>query len=91
MLFRSPDSRVGETFDVVADRHHHMEMGERMRAEREVERGGSLGGSTEDSRDDRVHAELWRRIGSCSTTSVVPCRGPYSVPYSYEYQNFSTA
>jgi hypothetical protein len=34
--------------------------------------GGLLGGLGEDDRDVLIHAEPWRRIGSCSTTSVVP-------------------
>jgi hypothetical protein len=51
--------------------------------------GGSLGRSTEDGIDASVHTEPWRRIGSCSITSIVPSSRPYSVPYSYESQNFS--
>jgi hypothetical protein len=33
---------------------------------------GSLGESAEDGGDVPVHAEPWRHIGSCSTTSVHP-------------------
>jgi hypothetical protein len=53
--------------------------------------GGLLGGSVEDGTDVLVHAKPWRRTRSSSTTSVVPSSWPYSVPYSYEYQNFSPA
>jgi hypothetical protein len=33
---------------------------------------GSLSRLAEDGRDVLIHAEPWRRIGFCSTTSVVP-------------------
>jgi hypothetical protein len=34
--------------------------------------GGSLSRLAENGRDVPIHAEPWRRIGFCSTTSVVP-------------------
>jgi hypothetical protein len=42
---------------------------------------GGAGGSAEDGGDVLVHAEPWRRTGSCSTTSVVPSSWPCSLPY----------
>jgi hypothetical protein len=53
--------------------------------------GGSLGGSAKDDRDVPIHVELWRHIGLCSTTFVVPYSWLCLVPYSCHYQNSSLA
>ena len=50
---------------------------------------GSPGRSAEDGGDVSIHAEPWRHTGFRSATSIVPYNGPCSIPYSYEYQNFS--
>jgi hypothetical protein len=49
--------------------------------------GGPPGRSIEDGGDVPVHAEPRHRTGFRSTTSIVPYSWPFSVPYSYEYQN----
>jgi hypothetical protein len=66
-----------------------MEMEARMRAEREAERAAYLGRSAEDGGDVLVYTKPWRRIGFCSTTSIVHYSWTFSVSYSYGYESFS--